>query len=225
MANVSNELLEMLTNFTVCEIGAGALQGITYALLLKDNPKDVEAYKRYLNIVQESQKCGFRNNELFRVYEIGNGYIMDMDISTVKTITAIMAKKISDERAGKKIPTNLIGDRPEERRKKDIAALARYLKSEYDKGNTQLELALFSRNTTHKIRINGKGPRGEALVIEYNAYAIRHWDIELLNEKLLIPCGFRVCRIQPCEILPSKTGVSFMFTLEDVRDKVGMHRF
>lgn len=225
MANVSNELLEMLTNFTVCEIGAGALQGITYALLLKDNPKDVEAYKRYLNIVQESQKCGFRNNELFRVYEIGNGYIMDMDISTVKTITAIMAKKISDEKAGKKIPTNLIGDRPEERRKKDIAALARYLKSEYDKGNTQLELALFSRNTTHKIRINGKGPHGEALVIEYNAYAIRHWDIELLNEKLLIPCGFRVCRIQPCEILPSKTGVSFMFTLEDIRDKVGMHRF
>ena len=42
MTNVSNELLEMLTNFTVCEIGAGALQGITYALLLKDNPKDVE---------------------------------------------------------------------------------------------------------------------------------------------------------------------------------------
>lgn len=77
-------------------------------------------------------------------------------------------------------------------------------------------MALFSKNSTNRIILNGKNSKGEAIAVKYNAYAIRHWDIELINEKLLIPAGFRVSRIQPCEILPSKTGVSFVFTLETI---------
>ena len=141
-----------------------------------------------------------------------------MDLSTVKSITAEIAKSIAKTSGGEKNISDLIQDKPEQRRKRDIIALAKYLKSEYDKGNMQCEAALFSRNSTNKIIISGKSSSGEMLAVKYNAYAIRHWDIELINERYLIPAGFRVKRIQPCEILPSKTGVSFIFTLESMED-------
>jgi hypothetical protein len=141
-----------------------------------------------------------------------------MDIMTAKQIIAEIAKSVAKANNGATPTSEILNDNPEQRRKKDMINLAKFLKSEFDKGNKQVEVALFSRNTTNRIIINGIGNNGEELVIRYNAYAIRHWDIETVNEKLLIPAGFRVSRIQPCEILPSKTGVSFLFTMESMKD-------
>ena len=62
--------------------------------------------------------------------------------------------------------------------------------------------------------MTAKTPNGEAITIKYNAYSIRHWDIEIINEKLLIPAGIRVATIEPCEILPSKNGVTFVLYLD-----------
>ena len=219
MAELSSELLNMLTEFMICEIGSKALDGITYSMVLKnDSKREKELYRRYSMIKETAEKQGFGSNEIFRAYEVSNGYIFDMDLSTVKSITAEIVKSVSKTSGGEKNIGDLIQDKPEQRRKRDIIALAKYLKSEYDKGNMQCEAALFSRNSTNKIFISGKSSSGEMFAVRYNAYAIRHWDIELINERYLIPAGFRVKRIQPCEILPSKTGVSFIFTMESMDD-------
>lgn len=221
MSRFSKELLDMLTEFVVCEVGSRVLDGITYTMLLKDNKKDMETYERYMTIKYEVLNCGYSNDEVFRVYEVSNGYIFDMDLTTAKQIIAELAKAVANANGGKTPTSELVRDMPDQRRKKDIVSLAKYLKYEYDKGTKQFEVAMFSRNTTNKIVINGKGPNGEAISLRYNAYAIRHWDIEIVNEKFLIPAGFRVKRIQPCEIFPSKTGVSFIFTLESM-DEYGV---
>ena len=223
MAEFSKELLDMMTEFMICEVGARVLDGITYTMLLKNNKKDLEVYERYMTIKREAIKCGYTNDEILRVYEVSNGYIFDMDLRTAKQITTELSKSVAKANGGQTPAGELIKDMPDQRRKRDLVALAKYLKSEYDKGNRQLEVALFSKNTTNRIVINGKGPNGEAISLRYNAYAIRHWDIETVNEKFLIPSGFRVKRIQPCEIFPSKTGVSFIFTLESM-DEYGIRQ-
>jgi hypothetical protein len=217
MSKISKELLDMLTEFVICELDSKALDGITYTMVLKSD-KNKELYDKYMGIKNEAVRCGYNNNEVFRVYELMNGYIFDMDILTVKQITAEIIKAVDKVNGGKTPVRELLGDLPEQRRKKDMIALAKYLKSEWDSGNRQVEVALFSRNATNKIIIHGKGPNGEDLAIRYNAYAIRHWDVEYINEKALIPAGFRVSKIQPREILPSKTGASFMFTLQPMSE-------
>lgn len=224
MAEFSKELLDMMTEFMICEVGARVLDGITYTMLLKNNKKDMEIYERYMTIKREALKCGYTNDEVLRVYEVSNGYIFDMDLRTAKQITFELSKSVAKANGGKTPAGELIKDMPDQRRKRDIVSLAKYLKYEYDRGEKQFEVALFSKNTTNKIVVNGKGPNGEAISLRYNAYAIRHWDIETVNEKFLIPSGFRVKRIQPCEILPSKTGVSFIFTLESMEEYEGQNK-
>ena len=178
-------------------------------------------YDRYMTIKQEATKCGFSNDEVFRVYQVANGYIFDMDLNTAKQITAEIAKSVARQNNDSTPTGDIIKDMPEQRRKKDMVMLARKLKEEYDKGNDQVEVALFSRNSTNRIIVTGKDQNGNSIAIRYDAYAIRHWDIEIINEKFLIPAGFRVKRIQPCEILPKKTGVSFLFMLESMEEFEG----
>lgn len=215
MAEFSKALLDMLSEFMICEIGAKALDGITYTMILKDK-KDKAIYDKYMTIKKEATKCGYSNDEVFRVYEVANGYIFDMDLNTAKQITAEIAKAVAKQNGGQTPTGELLRDTPDQRRKKDMVLLAKKLKEEYDKGNTQVEVALFSRNSTNRIIITGKDKNGNTLAVKYDAYAIRHWDIEIINEKFLIPAGFRVKRIQPCEVLPKKTGVSFVFFMESM---------
>lgn len=210
---LSGKLLNMLTEFVVCEIGSKVLDGITYTLILKD-AKGKELYNRYMQIRRAVAEAGYSDNDIFRVYEVCNGYIMDMDLITAKRVINKVSQSVQKTH-NFNIPNDIIRDSPDQRRKHDIEALAKYIKSEYDKGNTRFEVALFSRNTTNRIFINGK-INGNAAGIKYNAYAIRHLDIETINEKYLIPAGIRVMRLQPGEILPSKTGVSFILTLESM---------
>lgn len=220
MAEFSKPLLDMLTEFMICEIGSKALDGITYTMLFK-NKKDKALYDRYMTIKNEATKCGYSNDEVFRVYEVANGYIFDMDSTTAKAITAEIAKSVAKMNGGKTPTGDLLKDMPEQRRKKDMVLLAKKLKEEYDNGNTQVEVALFSRNSTNRIIMTGSDTRGNKVAITYSAYAIRHWDIEIINERFLIPAGFRVKRIQPCEILPKKQGISFIFTMESMDDYEG----
>ena len=213
MAEISKELENMLTEFLIREIGSKALDGITYSLLLKNNA-DKESIEEYKKIKLEANKCGFKTSEIFRMYEIGNGYIFDMDVRIAKIITAKMVKTINKTAVNKIQNVDIISDMPEKRRKRDIISLGRYVVNQYNNGRMRFEVALFSKNSTNRIVLNGVGPHGEPMSVIYNAYAIRHWDIEVLNGTILSPQGIRVAKIEPCEILPSKTGVSFIFTLE-----------
>lgn len=215
MGEFSKQLLDMLTEFTICEIGSKALDGITYTMVLKTD-KEKKLYDRYMTIKKEATNCGFSTDEVFRAYEVSNGYIFDMDLNTTKKITAEISKSVAKANGGQTPIGELLRDMPDQRRKRDIIALSRYLKENYDNGKMAVQVALFSRNATNKIIINCKGPKGEIMSVRYNAYAIRHWDVETINEKFLIPSGFRVKSIQPCEVLPSKTGVSFIFKMESM---------
>ena len=220
MAKISTELSQLLQEFMVVEIGCKALDGITYALIDK---QDRDSYNRYLEIRKEATKCGFSSSEVFRLYEVTNGYIFDMDMSLIRQLTSQLLKDEA-KRSGDDIGNlNLIRDMPEQRRNRDIAKLARQLKNRYDAGERTTEIALFSRNSTDKININCLGPNGERLRLVYASYALKPHDIEALNERYLIPAGFRVKSIRPCEILPSKTGVSFIFNLQDMNEAVMEH--
>ena len=181
--------------------------------LTKDK-KDNDRFKKYMNIKKVVQSCGFDRNEAFRVYEVSNGYIFDMDLNIAKSITIRLAKALENMGDIDVGDGDLIGDNPEKRRKSDMLALAKLCKSEYDKGNRVITVALFSRNSVPNIVISGKDVKGKYISERYNAYAIRHWDIETVNAKLLIPAGFRIYRVEPYEILPSKTGVKFDIYLE-----------
>lgn len=249
MAAFSKELLNMLSEFMVCEVGSRILDGITYAMISKDK-SDANAYARYMLIKNEAVKCGYSDDEVFRVYELCNGYIFDMDLGTAKQIALQLAKSLSKIESDKKLEYgkssnstkagskydiknaadelneadseqemyDIINTKPEQRRRHDMVNLAKYIKFMHDSGKMQCEVALFNRNSTNKIILTGLGPNGENLVVKYNAYSIRHWDVEEINAKFLIPAGFRVRSIQPCEVLPSKMGVSFIFRLEDLNN-------
>lgn len=215
MATVSKELIDMLTEFLATEIQSKALNGITYTMLFKDD-KDKEALETYKNIRKEATKCGYGPNEVFRVYEVSNGYIFDMDLRVAKQLTVELSKAVAKMNQGQTPVGDLIGDAPEKRRREDLELLAKYIKSEAKKGNRKLEVALFSKNSVQRIVINGEDKEGKPTLIKYNAYAIRHWDIEDLNTMYLVPVGLRVSRIEPCEILPPKTGVRFILHITNI---------
>jgi hypothetical protein len=120
---------------------------------------------------------------------------------------------------GGKTPTgDLIGDKPEQRRKAEMTSLAKKVKKSYEKGDRKIEVALFSRNKTPRIVVNGKTVNGEPVSVFYDAYALRHNDIEVVNDKLLIPIGIKITKITPYEILPSKTGVRCRLEFENIRN-------
>lgn len=215
MARISATLLDQLSEFLICEIGAKAIDGITYTMLLKDNKKDAEIIKRYNQIKQEVLKCGYSNDEIFRIYKVNNGYIFDLDLSVAKQITFELSKAVASQNNNSTPIGDLIGNSPEKRRSRDMSSLARYIKETFEGGEREIEVALFNKNSTDKIMVSGLDKDKNKIVVNYRAYAIRHWDIEELNTKYLIPAGIKVERIQPCDILPHKTGVSFWFKLSE----------
>lgn len=218
MAKLSREALEMLSEFITGSIKAKGLDGITYVLLTKDakSPKNQEDLIKFKKIKSTVEACGFGKDEAFRMYELPNGYIFDMDLSIVKQITIKIAEKVAQANGGKTPQGDLIANHPEERRRADMENLAKYLMGEFKKGRRCVEVALFSRNESPRIVFTANDSKGGQAVVRYNAYAIRHWDIEDINERLLIPKGIRVSRIEPCEILPTKTGVRFKLYLSKI---------
>lgn len=216
---ISKELMDGLTTFLIKAIGSKVLDGITYAMEI--SPEDDAMIKEYLALRDRVVSEGFKNNEVFRVYSATNGYIFDMDLAIARYLNDKVFKVVSKSTG---MPCNgdaVIGTGPEGRRHQDMENLAKYCISQFESGKTNFEVALFSRNSVPRITISGKdtakGNQGKNVVVTYNAYAIRHWDIEEINNRLLIPKGLRITRIKPCEILPSKTGVRFELSVGRAR--------
>ena len=86
MAKTYDKLLSQLNEFLLCEIGVKAIDGITYRLLRKNEKNYEETLKRYMTIKNEALRVGYSQDEVFRVYELENGYIFDMDLKTAKQI-------------------------------------------------------------------------------------------------------------------------------------------
>ena len=215
MGAPSENFVNMMVDFMLSEVSSKSMDGITYAMVLKTDA-DKSRFNKYMEIRKEATRCGYTTDEAFRVYELSNGWLFDMDMSFAKTITAELAKSVVTEKDNVN-PEDLIGDKPERRRKADMGRLAEYVRKRYMDGENVIEVALFSRNTSPKITVTGVDPSSKKNVrLEFRAYAIRHWDIETVNAKLLIPAGIRISRIEPCEILPSKTGIRFRIFIESL---------
>lgn len=212
---ISKQLINMLSEFLVCDINSKAIGGITYTFTLK-NEKDKPTYEKYAKIKEEALRCGFGPSEAFRVYEVSNGFIFDMDLSIAKYLTAEISRGVAKQNKGATPVGDLIGDMPEKRRREDMVLLGKHLKSQFKKGKRSVEVALFSKNNVPRIEITGEDKNGKQVAIKYNAYAIRHWDIEDVNAHILIPEGIKVFKIEPCEILPSKTGVRFILHMAEI---------
>lgn len=203
---LSKELTEMLRVFLAGSIGTNVVEGITYVLLL-DNERDAGKIKEYLAIRDEARKCGFGTNELFRAYKLSNGYIFDLDINIAKALTAKITDDFMRENGKTGGIPDFIQNKPEERRRADMEKLAKKCIENYKKGVRTFDVALFSKNSVPRIVVNGTDERGKEVVYKFDAYAIRHWDIEAINAQALMPKGIKIGNIEPCEIIQSKTGV------------------
>lgn len=213
MESSIKEINNLLTEFLICEIGRKALDGITYTMVVRKN-ENKDIIDRYMAIANKVREHGYKADEIFRVFEVSNGYIFDMDLNTAKKITSTLAKAVGNTDGVTISNPDLIGDKPEVRRKRDMMGLAKYVKDRFDSGSDEVEVALFSRNSIPRITITGKDTRNNLITVKYNAYAIRHWDIETINLKILIPAGIRIARLEPYDIMPRGNGVRFKLYLE-----------
>jgi len=215
MGKMTKELVDKLSYFLTTEIQSRALDGITYAMVFK-GPKDKETLESYMEIKKEVEKCGFGPNEVFRVYEVSNGYIFDLDLSVAKSITVKLSEVVNKMNNGQTPIGDLIGSHPENRRKEDMSKLAKLIKNEFKEGKRRIEIALFSRNSVPRIVMSADDKKsGKPVLVKYDAFAIRHWDLGDINTKMLIPAGIRIVKIEPGEILPPKTGVRFVLHLAE----------
>ncbi len=223
---MTREALDRLTDFVVNNIGSKSLDGITYAMALKEQDKELIA--KCMLVREELKKAGFDKDEVFRVYELENGYIFDTDIAIVKQVTKQIVKSLirsgemTAETVAQMNEDEMFTKGPEKRRMADMQALANFVVKKYKEGIGNVEVALFSRNSVQKIVITGSAQSKNSdyakkdVVVQYSAFAIRHWDIAEINERLLYKHGIRIDRITPCEVIPSKTGVRFKLSLSKV---------
>jgi len=225
MKQMSKKLKDMLSEFVIREVGAKVLDGITYTFV---ESTDKEKYKEYNVIREEATDNGFGGKEIIRVFKVSNGYIYDLDIDIAKAIAQELYKVVAKDN---KLSINesenpnfrIIGETPKKRRIEEIEKISKYILNKARNGEMDFEVALFSRNKTNQIIINGiDGDSGDRISIRYNAYALRHYDLEIVNERYLIPAGYRVCNVKPLEILPSKTGVSFNIRVQTMEEFIGV---
>lgn len=198
-------------------------------MLTGNSKSDKTRLSLYSEMGPEILRCGYNQGDIFRAYQVSNGYIYDLD----PFVAAKLAAKVISEmkKAGELDnlgvpeldPSNteqyyidLITAEQNKRKTSDLLALGKWIVSEYKAGRTSLEVALFSRNQRRTITITGYGSKGDVVQARYKAFSLRHWDIETLNRNILIPLGLRVATITPYEILPSKTGVRFKLEIQPI---------
>ena len=225
MKQMSKQLKDMLSEFMIREIGAKVLDGITYTFV---DSNDKEKNKEYNVIREEATANGFGGKEIIRVFKVSNGFIYDLDIDIAKAITQELYKVVAkDNNLSINVNENpnfrIIGETPKKRRMEEIEKISKFILNKAKTGEMDFEVALFSRNKTNQIIINGiDGDSGDRISVRYNAYALRHYDLEIVNEKYLIPAGYRVCNVKPLEILPSKTGVCFNIRVQTMDEFIGV---
>lgn len=211
---MTSEVKTKLANMLVDDIGPKeVLDGITY-ILLTNTGKDAEKITEFTKLQKEIADCGIDPNTIIRKYDVSNGAIFDMNLNVAKQTSAFVTQSMIKAGAvkGANITNaDLIGDGPDKRRYEDIVKLAKFLVKSAKERKSVVEIALFSRNKVGKTTFNAK--RGnEDVAVTYNAYAIRHWDIQQLNQ-LLQREGISVVNVEAGEIIPSKNGVRFKLTL------------
>ena len=212
MADFTPELLNKLEGFFVNSIAEKVLDGVTYIMIFNTEQKWFELYNK---IREDIDKLGYDKNTLFRVYQFSNGYVFDLDLS----VSIYLADKIMNSTIDLQNNPDLkvsLSDEITKKRKGAMVSLAKYCKSQIEKGNQKFDIALYSRNTVPKILVSCKDNNNNAIILNYKAFALRHWDLDIVSNEILLPIGIRISKVEPCEILPSRNGVRMTLYLEPV---------
>lgn len=207
MGNLSKASVNLVTKFLTCEVDKRVLDGITYTLIMKDGKHEKEIAE-FDAIRKSLDNDGFGPNEIFRRYELSNGYIYDLDLAQAIAITIKLSQVVAQANNGK----SPVGDmnitvESAERRRDDVKLLAKKVIEQAKSGKNKIEVALFSRNKVPRIVVSGTDSKGKSVACQYDAFAIRHLDLEEVNRDYLVPAGLRIVKIDTCEILPTLTGV------------------
>ena len=213
MGKFSTNSVNGMAEFLTVEIVEKALDGITYTMILKDG-KHNAMIEKYDALRKSLTEDGVKSNEIFRRYELSNGIIYDLDLKQAIDLTVKLSAAYAKSNGGK----TPIGDfnmreEAEERRLEDIKLFAKKVLSNVKSGKSKFEVALFSRNKVPKIVVTGNDKNGNAVALQFDAFAIRHTDIEQVNRDFLVKEGYRIVKVEPCEVLPSLTGVRFIITV------------
>ena len=215
---LTSDIMEELTDFYASEISDKLFMGVTYVMLLKDSGMDNKIQK-YLDLKQRIMENNTTSADIMRAFEMCNGYIFDLGLRPAQQLALDLIKSTfsTDEQLPKEAIL-MIKDKPLDRRKAELKNLAikclNELKAKPTEKQVVFDVALYSRNTTNSIRFMANGPKNERIRVSYDAFNLKHTDLDELNRAFLVPKRLRVCSVQPCEILPTRTGVRFKLYVE-----------
>lgn len=206
MKEFSKKLRDMLTDFIVSEIGSKGLDGVTYAAKQR-TPQNEEDIARFIAIREEADACGYDTQEVFRVFEVANGYVFDMDLKAMSQILVKIAKSAASITGKHMDMADSVYHDPEAMRKSDAVRLAKFINEKVENGETEVQVALFSRVNTTKISYTGDVESKGSCLVSVPAFRIRANDIKALNVGPLRKYGIVVREVSPQYITPRENGV------------------
>lgn len=209
---VTTELLNKVQTFYMQEIADGVLDGMTYALLLNTDKVKIQ---NYLTLKEYIKNEGYSDSAILRAFSLSNGYIFDMDLAVAQRI-AIKILKASYKECDRDVDfISEVKSIPQARKKTDMLRLANKCLKELGDGNREFYIALYSKNSSPYIKLTGT-QNGLPVKVTYDSYALRHFDLTDINTHYLCEKGARISKIEPCEILASRTGVKFRIVIERI---------
>lgn len=219
---VTNELLERVKPFYVNEIRDRVLDGMTYCLLLNDT--DSLKIQNYLDMKEFIKSEGYSDTDILRAFSISNGYIFDMNLAVAQRIATGLLKSAYEEYNKDVDFIQELKASPINRRTADMTRLAnKCLKVIGDGGRNEFYVALYSRNSGPYIKLNAMH-NNKPVTVTYDSYALRHFDLTDINSDYLCSKGIRISKIEPCDILSSKTGVKFRIVLERLDPSIDLRQ-
>ena len=218
MLSGSKEVMNGLTEFLICEVDTKVLSGISY-VLLKKVPSNQKKIDKYDALRRKMNEEGISPKEGFRRYELDNGIIYDLDLGEAIRFTELISRAVAKENGGD-TPVGDLGIREKamNRHQQDMERLCEKIVAYAKKGVGKIELALFSKNSSGSIVITARDAANtkKEVAVTYDAYALRHTDMEELNREYLSLYGLMVTKVEVHELLPSCTGVRFSLTIARV---------
>ena len=195
------EIMNLLTEFLVRNIDEKVLQGISYLIVPKTKPNEAKIAE-FDKIRTRLTELEVPENEQFRVYDVTTAKIYEIELRTAIEITERLSKAVGAAQTTDFGITKL----SMERQRDDINRLVKLCVSKAQRGISQFDIALFSKNKIDKINIKCKDTTGSDMLVTYDAFALRHTDIVTVNEQLA-GCGLKIVRVIMHAALPSMTGV------------------
>lgn len=220
---IPSDLREELLDMFYDEVGTFLIRGVTYGLVLKDARTEAKV-KKYLELKYKLEECGVLN--IFRVYELCNGHIFDFGLRYAQELTLDLLRDSYEK--GEQVPKNdvlMLNNVPVQKRKSELNNLGKLCVKKLtekpkDQQYAEFNVGLYNRNTVPVIRFQAEGTDGSKLLLKYDAFALKHTDLDVLNREILVPRGYRVCKVQPCEIFPTCTGAKFRLWVERIDPRI-----